>query len=104
MRASSMPLAWRLSSAKSNASRTQLKGNTKQLPMAAPTLKLETDAPGGMDRSIQRGRWSPARWPIALKVAVALAGAVLLILLIARLFSGSGERTVRLPAAQVTVT
>jgi HlyD family secretion protein len=71
--------------------------------MAAPALKLETDVPGGMDRSIQRGRWSPTRWPIALKAAVAVAGAILLILLAVRLFSGSGERTVRLPAAQVTV-
>jgi hypothetical protein len=42
--------------------------------MAAPVLKLETDAPSGMDRSIQRGRWSPTRWPIALKVAIAVAG------------------------------
>jgi HlyD family secretion protein len=71
--------------------------------MASPALKLETNAPGGMDRSIQRGRWSPTRWPIALKVAFAVAGAILLILLAVRLFSGSGERTVRLPAAQVTV-
>jgi HlyD family secretion protein len=71
--------------------------------MAAPALKLETDAPGGMDRSIQRGRWSPTRWPIALKVAIAVAGAILLILLVVGLFSGSGERTVHLPAAQVTV-
>jgi len=71
--------------------------------MAAPALKLETDAPGGMDRRIQRGRWSPARWPTALKVAIAVAGAILLALSVARLFSGSGERTVRLPAAQITV-
>jgi HlyD family secretion protein len=71
--------------------------------MASPALKLETNAPGGMDRSIQRGRWSPTRWPIALKVAFAVAGAILLILLAVRLFSGSGERTVRLPTAQVTV-
>jgi HlyD family secretion protein len=71
--------------------------------MAAPALKLETDAPGGMDRGIQRGRWSPTRWPIALKVAIAAAGAIFLILLAVRLFSGSGERMVRLPAAQVTV-
>jgi HlyD family secretion protein len=71
--------------------------------MAAPALKLETDAPGGMDRSIERGRWSPTRWPIALKVAIAVAGAVFLILMVVRFFAGSGERTVRLPIAQVTV-
>lgn len=71
--------------------------------MATPALNLETDAPGGMDRSIQRRRWSPTRWPIALKVATAVAGAVLLILFVVRFFAGSGERTVRLPIAQVTV-
>ena len=71
--------------------------------MTAPTLKLETVSTGSMDRRIQRGRWSPARWPIALRVSLAVAGAVLLLLLIVRLFAGSGDRTVRLPAQQVTV-
>jgi multidrug efflux pump subunit AcrA (membrane-fusion protein) len=71
--------------------------------MVPPALKLETNTPGGMDRSIQRGRWSPTRWPIAPRVAIAVAGAILLILLAVRLFPGSGERTVRLPAAQVSV-
>jgi len=71
--------------------------------MAAPALKLETAATGGMDRRIQHGRWSPTRWPMALKAAIASAGAVLLILWAARFLAGSGERTVRLPAAQVAV-
>jgi HlyD family secretion protein len=71
--------------------------------MTAPALKLETASRGSMDRGIERGRWSPARWPIALKVITIIAGAVLLLLLVARLLSGSGERTVRLPAVQVTV-
>jgi HlyD family secretion protein len=71
--------------------------------MAAPALKLETASTDSMDRRIQRGRWSPARWPIALKVLIAVVGAVLLALLIVRLFFGSGERTVRLPAVQITV-
>ena len=71
--------------------------------MAAPALKLEAAATGGMDRRIPHGRWSPTRWPIALRVVIAVAGAILLILLVARLLAGSGERTVRLPAAQVTV-
>ena len=71
--------------------------------MAALALKLEAGATGGMDRRIPHGRWSPTRWPIALRVVIAVAGAVLLILLVVSLLSGSGERTVRLPAAQVTV-
>jgi HlyD family secretion protein len=71
--------------------------------MAALALKLEAGATGGMDRRIPHRRWSPTRWPIAFRVVIAVAGAVLLILLVVRLLSGSGERTVRLPAAQVTV-
>src|ERR1700733_5383919 len=71
--------------------------------MAAPALRLEAAATGGMDRRIPHRRWSPTRWPVALRVVIAVTGAVLLILLIVRLLSGSGERTVRLPAAQVTV-
>jgi HlyD family secretion protein len=72
--------------------------------VAAPALKLDAAATGGMDRGIAHRRWSPTRWPIALKVLIAVAGAVLLILLVVRLLSGSGERTVRLPIAQVTVS
>ena len=71
--------------------------------MAAPALKLEAAATGGMDRRVPHRQWSPTRWPIALRVLIAVTGAVLLILLVVRLLSGSGERTVRLPAAQVTV-
>lgn len=71
--------------------------------MAAPALKLDAAATGGMDRGIPHRPWSPARWPIALRVVIPVAGAVLLVLLVVRLLSGSGERTVRLPAAQVTV-
>ena len=71
--------------------------------MAAPALKFEAAATGGMDRRIPLRRWSPTRWPIALRVVIVVAGAVFLVLLVVRLLSGSGERTVRLPAAQVTV-
>jgi HlyD family secretion protein len=71
--------------------------------MVPPALKLDAALSGGMDRRISHRRWSPTRWPIVLRVLIAVAGAVLLILLLVRLLSGSGERTVRLPAAQVTV-
>src|SRR5580692_5471647 len=71
--------------------------------MAAPALRLEAAATGGMDRRIPHRRWSPTRWPIALKVVIAVTGAVLLILLLVRLLSGSGERTVRLPLEQLTL-
>jgi HlyD family secretion protein len=71
--------------------------------VAAPVLKLEASAAGGMDRMIPHKPWAPSRWPLALRVAIAAAGAVLIILLIVRLFSGTAKRTVRLPVAQVTV-
>lgn len=71
--------------------------------MAASAPKLETAAVGGMDRRISHGRWFPTRWPTVLKVIVPVSSAVLLILLVARILSGSGERTVRLPVAEVTV-
>ncbi len=71
--------------------------------MATPALKREAAATGGMDRRIPHSWWSPTGWPIALRVVMAVTGAVLLLLLVGRLLSGSGERTVRLPAAQVTV-
>ena len=71
--------------------------------MASPALKLDAAVSGGMDRRISHRRWSPTRWPIVLRVLIAVAGGVLIILLVVRLLSGSGERTVRLPAAQVTV-
>ena len=46
--------------------------------MAAPALRLEAAATGGMDRRIPHRRWSPTRWPIALRVVIAVTGAVLL--------------------------
>ena len=71
--------------------------------MVAPVLRIDAATAGGMDRTIPHRRWSPTRWPIALRVVIAVAGAVLLVLVTVRFFSGSGERTVRLPATQVTV-
>jgi HlyD family secretion protein len=47
--------------------------------------------------------WSPTRWPMAIRVVIAVAGAVLMILLVVRLLFGTGERTVRLPVAQITL-
>src|SRR5580700_2048478 len=103
MRASLTPLASRLSSEKSNASSPPLERDQEQPYVGAPALKLEAAATGGMDRRIPHRRWSPTGWPIALRVLIAVTGTVLLVLLVVRLLSGSGERTVRLPAAQVTV-
>jgi HlyD family secretion protein len=70
---------------------------------AAPELKLATARPsGGMDRKVHHARWSPAGWPLATKVAAASVACVLIALLALKLIAGTGERTLRLPAAQAT--
>jgi HlyD family secretion protein len=57
----------------------------------------------GMDRPIAAPRWSFARWPLAVRVAV-VSGAVIVAALAAiRLIAGSGESTVRVPKAQLVV-
>jgi HlyD family secretion protein len=57
-----------------------------------------------MDRPVVRHRWSPAGWPIAAKVGAAAVAALLAMLILVRLFAGSGERTLRMPRAQLTVS
>lgn len=56
-----------------------------------------------MDRKIRRARWTPAAWPLAAKAAISIGGLFLVVLLAIRLISGAGERTLRLPQAQVSV-
>jgi HlyD family secretion protein len=63
----------------------------------------EAMATFGMDRPIAAPRWSFARWPLAVRVAV-VSGAVIVAALAAiRLIAGSGESTVRVPKAQLVV-
>ena len=71
--------------------------------MATPELKFRPRASSAMDRRIQRHRWSPAGWPLAARLG--LAGLALLLLAAAALWfvAGTGARTMRLPAAQVTI-
>jgi HlyD family secretion protein len=57
----------------------------------------------GMDRPVQRNRWSPAGWPLAAQIVVASLVSLVAILALVRLFAGSGARTLRLPKAQLTV-
>jgi HlyD family secretion protein len=69
---------------------------------ANPELKLAARVRAGMDRKIQQRRWSPAGWPLPAKVALAAGALVLIALLAVKLIVGSGERTLRLPAAQAS--
>lgn len=56
-----------------------------------------------MDRRIARSRWSPAGWPAAVKLGIGTAVVVAAALTAARLILGSGERTLRVPHAQLTI-
>jgi HlyD family secretion protein len=63
-----------------------------------------TAARVGMDRPAARNRWSPAHWPIAAKLGAGSLAALVAILIAVRLFAGSGEKTLRIPKAQLTVS
>lgn len=57
----------------------------------------------GMDRPVAVSRWAFRRWPLAARIG-AVAGAVVVALFAAiRIIAGSGESTLRVPAAQLTV-
>ncbi|HEV2703591.1 MAG TPA: efflux RND transporter periplasmic adaptor subunit [Steroidobacteraceae bacterium] len=57
-----------------------------------------------MDRPAPRNRWSPAQWPKAAQLGAAALAALLVVLGAIRLFAGSGERTVRVPATQLVLS
>ena len=61
-------------------------------------------ASAGMDRPAPRNRWSPAHWPIASRLGAASLAVILAILIAVRLFAGSGEKTLRMPKAQLSVS
>ncbi len=63
-----------------------------------------TAAKAGMDRPAPRNRWSPAHWPIGAKLGASVLAALVAILIAVRLFAGSGEKTLRVPRAQLTVS
>ncbi len=55
----------------------------------------------GMDRPAPRNRWFPAQWPIAAQLGAASLAALIVMLAALRLFSGSGEKTLRTPRVQL---
>jgi HlyD family secretion protein len=57
-----------------------------------------------MDRPAPQNRWSPNQWPIAAKLGAASVTAMAVILAALRLYAGAGERTLRIPAAQLTLS
>jgi HlyD family secretion protein len=71
--------------------------------MAAPELKIAPHPTGGMDRRIHHKAWSPAGWPPAVRLGVAVAALAALALLAVKLIAGGGVRTLRIPLEQVTL-
>jgi HlyD family secretion protein len=71
--------------------------------MATPEIKLAAKTGAGMDRKLRHNRWSPPRWPLAPKLALACAVVVLTALVTIELTARTGVRTVRVPLEQVTL-
>jgi HlyD family secretion protein len=71
--------------------------------MPTPGIKLAATSGARMDRAIRHNRWSPPHWPLATKVVVACAAAVLTVIVAIKLTASSGVRTIRLPAGRVTL-
>ena len=57
-----------------------------------------------MDRPARRNPWAPAHWPIAAQLGAAALVALVVIMTALRLFAGSGEKTLRIPKAQLTLS
>jgi HlyD family secretion protein len=56
-----------------------------------------------MDQPIARSRWSFARWPLAARLGATSAAVIVVALAGLRLIAGSGEATIRVPGAQLSV-
>jgi len=72
--------------------------------MAVPEIKLATAARAGMDRSIRRKRWSPASWPLPVRLGAAgLAAVLAAFAVVIELKTSASVLTVRVPLSQITV-
>ena len=69
----------------------------------APDPSAMPGAARGMDRQLAPKRWSAARLPRAARIGLVVTAAVLFVLIAARFIAGSGTRTVRVPAEQLTI-
>ena len=70
--------------------------------MSAPERTIKPRSIAGMDRKVAPRRWSPARWPLGGRIALATAVVGLVALLTVKFVAGTGVRTLRLPAQQAT--
>jgi HlyD family secretion protein len=72
--------------------------------MARPGIKLAATTGAGMDRKIHDSRWSLKRWPLPAKLALACVAVVPAVLVAIKLTASAAVRTIRMPAAQVTLS
>jgi HlyD family secretion protein len=72
--------------------------------MNAPEFDVTSSASRGMDRRRVPRRWSIRTWPLAAKMSLLSAVAVLVIVVVARIVAGSGTRILRVPIEQVTIS
>src|SRR5882724_4971592 len=70
--------------------------------MIVSERKLAARSIAGMDRKIPPSRWSPMRWPLGVRVGVAIAAVACVVLVAVRFVAGTGVRTLRFPVAQAT--
>ncbi len=57
-----------------------------------------------MDRPAPRNRWLPTHWPIAAQLGAASLAVLVVVFVALRLYAGAGEKTLRIPALQLTVS
>lgn len=71
--------------------------------MAVPANKIAAARAVRMDRTIRRHAWSPLRWPLGARVAVAIVALAAVALLVIWLIAGAGDNILRMPLAQVSI-
>lgn len=69
--------------------------------MAVAQLEVPPRSGSGMDQPISPTLWT--RWPLGVRVGGVMVGVAALIFTVAALIAGEGGRTVRVPAAQLTI-
>ena len=58
----------------------------------------------GMDSPAPRNPWSPVDWPIAAKLGGTSLAGLAIIFVAVRMFAGTGEKTLRIPKAQLAIS
>jgi HlyD family secretion protein len=71
--------------------------------MASSESRLAAASTEGMDRPIERARWSVAAWPLGVKAGIGVIALAVAALVVVKVIAGTGERTLRVPLDEVTL-